>query len=81
MTVEFWPREEGDNRYKNRYRGRGDAYWMGPDIFDTEVAVNCMLRNEACFVGTGGMKPDPASICVNCNDVFAWGCADAERQA
>lgn len=53
--------------------------------FEDEDALAHMLINEVVFLNSHWWReewPDEAkkmiSVNVNCNDVFAWGCADAE---
>jgi hypothetical protein len=54
-------------------------------VFEEPMALAHLLMNEVVFLNSHWWKhdwPDEAkkvtSINVNCNDVFAWGCADAE---
>lgn len=54
-------------------------------IFEPEMALAHMLMNDVVFLNDHWWEkewPEDArkrtSINVNCNDVFAWGCADAE---
>lgn len=54
--------------------------------FETPQALAHMLINEVIFLNDHWWQkewPDAAkklaSLNVNCNDVFAWGCADAEE--
>lgn len=54
-------------------------------IFEEEAALAHLLMNEVVFLNSHWWEkewPEAArkqtSINVNCNDVFAWGCADAE---
>jgi hypothetical protein len=54
-------------------------------IFEEEKALALLLANEVVFLNCFWWEkewPEKArkatSISVNCNDIFAWGCADAE---
>lgn len=54
-------------------------------VFEEEAALAHLLMNEVVFLNSHWWKeewPEEArkrtSLNVNCNDVFAWGCADAE---
>lgn len=54
-------------------------------VFEAEKALAHMLMNEVVFLNSHWWEKEwpeqarkEASINVNCNDVFAWGCADAE---
>lgn len=54
--------------------------------FQKEEALALFLIKEIIFLNTNWYKEtwtDDAKkstvLCVNCNDVFAWGCADAEE--
>jgi hypothetical protein len=54
-----------------------DPYY-GPEVdgkrfFDVDTAVVLMLADGEIFVGSN------MRLVVNANDVFAWGCADAEE--
>ncbi len=64
----------------------GEKIIPGKDIFEEEMALAALLANEVVFLNTHHwMKDWPAeakattALCVNCSDVFAWGCSDAER--
>lgn len=55
------------------------------EVFESEGALALMLINDVVFCNEHWWDdewPEDAkraiSINVNCNDVFAWGCADAE---
>lgn len=54
-------------------------------MFEHEAALAHLLINEVVFLNSNWWEdswPEDAkktfSISLNCNDVFAWGCADAE---
>ena len=51
-------------------------------FFEEEQALAVLLANNVCFVSGQDyiMKdyPPTCGIVVNCNDLFYWGCADAE---
>jgi hypothetical protein len=54
-------------------------------VFEDEAALAHLLVNQVVFLNSHWWEkewPEDArkrtSINVNCNDVFAWGCADAE---
>ena len=59
------------------------------DYFDVEEALVEMLRKSLVFANgrkywcdwEGALKPETICLFLNCNDVFAWGCADAEEIA
>lgn len=55
------------------------------DHFDEGMALAALLANEVIFLNTHHWEkswPEDAqkttALCVNCSDVFAWACADAE---
>jgi hypothetical protein len=45
------------------------------DYFDDEKALSELLADGVLFCNSGART---TVLYVNCNDVFAWGCADAE---
>jgi hypothetical protein len=54
-------------------------------IFEEGPALARMLASETIFLNCFHWESewpkearDMTALCVNCNDVFAWGCADAE---
>jgi hypothetical protein len=59
---------------------------MNDEFFDEEVALSELLKNGVLFCNSRyySLKKDTKSegetivLFVICNDVFAWGCADAE---
>ncbi len=50
----------------------------GKEECDDELAIAYLLKNKVLFCNNA---KDPETIClyVNCSDVFAWGCSDAEN--
>lgn len=55
------------------------------EVFDEELALSVLLYDGVVFLNCHWWEkewPEEArkrtSLNVNCNDVFAWGCADAE---
>jgi hypothetical protein len=55
------------------------------EVFNEEEAIAAMLLNEVVFMNTPWYRKDLSEedksfgrLIVVCNDVFAWGCADAE---
>lgn len=57
----------------------------GKEYFDAEAAIAALLIEKKIFMNSNWWEkewPEEAqkriSMNVNCNDVFAWGCADAE---
>ena len=52
----------------------------GTEWFDEGAAVAHLLLREKIFVTTANSGPElgRAQLAVFCNDVFMWGCADAE---
>lgn len=55
------------------------------DTFDNKLALAFLLAKDCVFLNSYWWEdkwPEDAqkrtAICVNCNDIFAWGCADAE---
>lgn len=57
-------------------------------IFEDELALAALLMSEVVFTNSHWWQKDwpeaarkTTSLNVNCNDVFAWGCADAEEMA
>ena len=64
----------------------GDKEFPARDFFEEENALALLLINEVVFLNSHWWEdkwPDEAkkrtSLNVNCNDIFAWGCADAEN--
>jgi len=56
------------------------------DIFEKDPALAVLLAHEVVFLNDHWWENDwpdrakeAASLNVACNDVFAWGCSDAER--
>ena len=55
------------------------------DCFDNDAAIAVLLDNSVLFANSrpyleGDEKmPQTIVLFVNCNDVFAWGCADGEE--
>ncbi len=55
-----------------------DAFteYEGKRYFDEEVALAQLLLEGVLFLSYASEKT--VSLAVNCNDIFTWGCADAE---
>lgn len=55
-----------------------DIFYGG--IVDEEKALACLLNAGLCFLNHAKGPDGDKTTCiyVACNDVFAWGCADAE---
>jgi hypothetical protein len=56
------------------------------EVFEVDKALALLLAKEVVFTNTNWWEeawPEEArktlALCVSCNDVFAWGCADAEN--
>jgi hypothetical protein len=50
--------------------------------FDEGAALAFLLAEEICFINSRHWKAedkDSVYVGVNCNDVFAWACGDAEE--
>jgi len=54
--------------------------------FDAAKALAVLLAHEVVFVNNNWWRKSwseedqkSIAVCVNCNDVFAWACSDAER--
>lgn len=69
----------------SKYGGRKDGSTADEAKFEEEKALALLLIDEIVFLNSYWWEdkwPEEArkvtSINVNCNDVFAWGCADAE---
>lgn len=65
-----------------------DVLYMldGEEEFEREVALAVLLEANVIFLNNYWWKkswPEDArkatALCVNCNDIFAWACADAEE--
>lgn len=63
----------------------GDKQFPAEEVFDEERALALLLINEVVFLNCHWWEKEwpedarnRASINVNCNDIFVWGCADAE---
>ena len=55
-------------------------------VFEENMALALLLINSVIFLNDHWWKKDwpedakaKTSLNVNCNDIFAWGCADAEE--
>jgi hypothetical protein len=55
------------------------------EIFEADKALAVLLAEDVIFLNSNWWEDDwpkkareQCCLCVNCNDVFAWGCADAE---
>ena len=52
-------------------------------VFDHDLALAYLIVNGVVFINSYHWEsehhPERISVNVNCNDVFAWGCADAEE--
>ena len=80
----YWEMKWGSNLNKDGTKMFPDK----PDVevkFEEEMALALLLINGVVFLNSNWWEdtwPDEAkktfSINVNTNDVFAWGCADAE---
>lgn len=53
--------------------------------FESDKALAMLLMNDVIFLNSHWWEEDwperarkQTALCVNCNDVFAWGCADGE---
>lgn len=69
----------------SKYGGKKDGSKEDEAKFEDEKALAAMLIEEVVFLNSYWWEkewPEAArkviSVNVNCNDVFAWGCADAE---
>jgi hypothetical protein len=70
-----------DDKYKEEKR----EYTIKPNSMEGEDYLKVLLCEDVLFINNGwwatekGEWPkDHITVHVNCNDVFAWGCADAE---
>lgn len=57
-------------------------YTIYPNHLESEDYLKVLLCEQVVFINNGHWRKDWPKDCitvhVNCNDVFAWGCADAE---
>ncbi len=60
----------------------------GVELFYEEGAIAELLDDDVLFANSrkylctdGSTRPDTMVLFVNCNDVFAWACCDAEEVA
>lgn len=60
-------------------------YTIYPDMMESEDYLKVLLCDQVIFINNGwwltekGQWPkDHVTLHVNCNDIFAWGCADTE---
>lgn len=56
---------------------------LDPEYYNEQKALACLLADDVCFlnvanIGSGEKPYLTTTIFVIANDVFAWGCADAE---
>lgn len=68
------PEDEIDMRWTD---AEGNEHRM----FDERAALAALLLAEKVFLNARHWcetDKEHIAVCVNCNDVFAWGCADAE---
>jgi len=75
-----WAIEESDIRWTMEWKDK-----PAEEIFEEEDALAHMLINGVIFLNSHWWREDwkeedrrLPSLNVNCNDVFAWACADAE---
>lgn len=50
----------------------------GKEECDDELAIAYLLKNEGLFCNNA-KEPETLCLYVNCSDVFAWACSDAEN--
>lgn len=50
----------------------------GEEYFMMEAAVAKLINEDILFVVMGKTGYERTEMMVNCNDLFAWGCSDAE---
>ena len=57
-------------------------YTIYPEHMEEEDYLKVLLTEEIVFINNGWWRKDwpedSITVHVNCNDIFAWGCADAE---
>lgn len=57
-------------------------YTIYPNHMEEEDYLKVLLTEDVVFINNGHWNKDwpkdHITVHVNCNDVFAWGCADAE---
>lgn len=70
-----------DDKYKSEQR----TYSIFPNSMESEDYLKVLLCEDVLFINNGWWKTekgewpaDHITIHVNCNDVFAWGCAEGE---
>lgn len=87
MSELIWTLTETDIEWLMKWsESKGDL--KGPDewIFEKEAALAHLLINDVIFLNsfhyekTWPEKPRAlTALLVNCNDIFAWACADAQE--
>ena len=78
--------EKTDVRWRSSSHTIGDKVFEASIKFDAAKALAVLLAHEVVFVNSNWWHeswPEEAqksiAVCVNCSDVFAWACSDAER--
>lgn len=76
---------EDDVMWHMHAHGSGDRHFPAKDMFEEEKALAVLLAHDVAFVNSFWWEKDlperirnSISVNVACNDVFAWGCSDAE---
>lgn len=79
--------EEDDIEWEMNWDNVQGVNTIGKEIiFSEEMALSHLLLNEVVFINSQWWRKEDvpedmklaATVFVNCNDVFAWGCADGE---
>ena len=74
-----------DVRWRKTGFTDGDKVYPAEERFETELALAVLLANKVIFLNTHHWMNDwpedaqkTTALCVNCSDIFAWDCVDAE---
>lgn len=74
---EAW--QEVERRRRKVRRWDGKEWWVHEEeALAVLLDAQAVFANGRKYICEGGEQPETVVLFVNCNDVFAWGCADAE---
>ncbi len=66
----------------NQQKKEKIEYFIFPERMVEEDYLKVLLTKDIIFINNGHWKKDwpedHITVHVNCNDIFAWGCADSE---
>lgn len=69
--------EKGSGRFVDDEFGQAIFSYKGEELFELGAALGWLLKEEIVYAYE--LADKSFAFGVNCNDVFAWGCADIEE--